>query len=342
MPYYSILYVLILGSLLYVNLATAQLYGKTLFYHPMEHVGLLVYCLVSFFATRIIIHLKRYQASTNLWKYIEVVLLAGILNTMLTTGVWMLLRFVFLTVVNDGNWQVNWASVLANMAFIFFNLHIVIAGGYLAYHYLNQASQAELNRVRAEQASSQARLKLLQQQLEPHFLFNNLNVLSSLISYAPESAEVYVSKLANLYRYMLKHKESLFVPLTEEMIFMTDYVDLMNIRFDGAYALNIKSDITPYENKLIASGGLQTLVENAIKHNSASSEEPMEIDLFIAQQHMTLINKKTLKPTQVKSTKTGLSNLQQRYRSLANKEITIEESEGFFSVSLPLLEQGTL
>ncbi|AZQ12582.1 sensor histidine kinase [Shewanella khirikhana] len=338
MPYYSIAYVLILGSLLYVNLATAQLYGETLFYHPLEHAGLLVYCLVSFFATRYIIRLKRYQDSTNIWQYVEVILLAGALNTLLTTGTWMLLRFL----LNDGNWQVNTTSLFANVAFIFFNVHLVIAGGYLAYYYLNQANQAELNRVRAEQASSQAQLKLLQQQLTPHFLFNNLNVLSSLISYSPDSAEVYVSKLANLYRYMLKHKESHFVSVAEEMGFMLDYIDLMNIRFDGAYSLQIKSDIAPHQHKLIAAGSLQTLVENAIKHNTATPELPLEIDLFIAQQHMTLINKKTLKPSKVESTRTGLSNLQQRYQSLTNKEVTVEESEGFFSVSLPLLEQGVI
>jgi LytS/YehU family sensor histidine kinase len=309
-----------------------------MFYHPLEHAGLLVYCFVSYFATHKIIRFKRYKNSTNLLRYIELILFAGALNTLLTASTWMLLRFF----LNDGQWQINLISLLANIGFIFFNVHLVISGGYLAYHYLKQANQAELNRVRAEQASSQAKLKLLQQQLTPHFLFNNLNILSSLISYSPECAELYVTKLANLYRYMLRYKESHFVSVAQEMAFMTDYVDLMNIRFDGAYSLQIKADIEPHQHKLIAAGSLQTLIENAIKHNIANSDCPLEINLFVTQEHMTLINKKTLKPAQVQSTRTGLSNLQQRYKSLTNKEVTIEESNGFFSVSLPLLEQGVL
>lgn len=342
MRYSSIIYVLILSSLLYVNLAIAQLYGETAFYNPVEHLGMLLFCITSFFSARATIRLKRYQHSTNFYQYLQALLLSGILGTLLNIGIWLLLRFIYLTVIKESHWQVSWIAVFAQMAFIFIYIHLVIASGYLAYYYLSQANQAKLNRALAEQASSQAQLKLLQQQLTPHFLFNNLNALSSLISFAPERAELYVTKLANLYRYMLKHKESHLVAVCEEMAFMHDYLDLMNIRFDDAYALNIKSDMEPHQHQLIVAGSLQTLIENAIKHNTASCDTPLQIELFIAQQQMTMINKKTLKPGKVPSTKTGLSNLQQRYQSLTNRNVSIEESDGFFSVSLPLLAQGTV
>ncbi|MCH1921155.1 histidine kinase [Shewanella sp. A3A] len=336
MSLYSCIYVCILGSLLYTITAIAQLYGETAFYSPVVHGISLLYCFISFIATRSITKLQRYQSSTQIIRYIEIIFISGMINALASTTVWLLIR----ALINE-HWQVPWQGLLANQAYFFVQIHLIVAGGYLAYYYLNQASQAEINRVRAEQASTTAQLKLLQQQLEPHFLFNNLNVLSSLISFNPQAAEHYVTKLASLYRYMLKHKESHFVPLNNEIAFMQDYIDLMNIRFDGAYVLNIKTDIAAHQHDLIAVGSLQTLMENAIKHNQASHDAPLQIDLFITQQQLTLINPKTPKP-KVNSTGTGLTNLIQRYQTLVNKPVSIEESQDYFSVSLPLIAPGSL
>ncbi|NPA36244.1 MAG: histidine kinase [Chlorobi bacterium] len=174
----------------------------------------------------------------------------------------------------------------------------------------------------------------LQNQLNPHFLFNNLSVLISEIRYAPERAEEFARKMADIYRYVLQSKDKTLVTVAEELKFIENYIFLHNIRLGDAVKLEIMlSD--DRQNKTLPPLTLQLLVENALKHNKASEKEPLNISIFMENDNLVVSNNLQLKKTTY-GTGTGLKNLNERYKLLYGKEIRIEKTEDEFRVVLPM------
>ena len=163
-----------------------------------------------------------------------------------------------------------------------------------------------------------------------------MNVLAGLIPLDAKLAEQYVTKFANLYRFILKHKDEELISLTDELDFVRQYCQVMNIRFDNAYPLVIEQSKT-IESALIAPGALQTCIENAIKHNIASTSSPLSITVNIDDKVVSIENSLRLKTNVKNSTKTGLANLSKRYQSLSDSPISIENTNDVFKVSIPLL-----
>lgn len=325
----------IASTILYITLAAAQKYGQTQFYDIYEHLLVLLYCLSSYASLRLF--LKR-RTSLVLRDYLLVMVQAGLVNSLFTSIVWISLRWLTATYLGQPAGLPGLKPLLMNVGYVFFSVYVVVAGAYLSYYYLRQASRAEVERSREEQAAADARMKLLMQQFTPHFLFNNLNVLSALIASDPDQAGQFVTRLARLYRFQTQHKDKANVSLTEELEFVRDYVDLMNVRFSGAYQL--KFHITEHgdEARRVLPGAVQTLVENAIKHNQASPETPLDIDIYLRGDSLTVHNPIRARRRPVPSTHTGLMNLRQRYRSHAGRDVVVEQSANYFSVTLPLLE----
>ncbi|MBI2380340.1 MAG: histidine kinase [Gammaproteobacteria bacterium] len=326
---------LFLSSLLYISLAAAQRYGQTNFYNPLEHLLVFLYCLSSYLC---LVACMRSRQMLSVRDYLAVTLWAGLLNSMLTTALWLGIRLVVVLESGKDEWLPSIASVLVNTGYTLCSVYLVVAGVYLSFHYLYQANQAELDRRLAERASADARLKLLVQQFTPHFLFNNLNVLAALISIDPARATDFVTKLARLYRFQIQHKDKASVPLSDELEFTQDYMDLMNMRFDDAYRLRITLDEMARSAWRILPGALQSLVENAVKHNVASHDEPLDIQIFCCPGSITVHNALRRRRQYLPSTRTGLDNIRQRYRSLGLGEIDVQLSEQFFSVTIPLME----
>lgn len=274
----------------------------------------------------------------TLFGSLKMVLTSGLANSIFSTLVWFSIRFINYYFFSGGDWTIGWNYALLNAVFVFFNVHLIISGSYLAFHYLTKANKFKLQKNEAEKASGKAKFRLLQQQVTPHFLFNNLNVLSWLITSDPNLAEKYVIKFSHLYRYMLKNRDEDLVSLKAEIEFVKDYIDLTNIRFEDAYVLDLQIQRSEDLASLVAPGALQTLVENAIKHNVASNNEPLKISMFVKSGLISVFNEKTGQPKNVLSTGVGLINLTQRYQSLTDDEVVIDESSNFFSVSIPLIE----
>ena len=332
--------IFVLSSLLYINLAVAQKYGESQFYSVIEHVAVLIYSCLSYYITNQFIKYFQKEPQTFSNKnYIKIIIYSGLTTTFISSAFWVLLRFLAFYFANKDGWFISWSYIVPNALFIFFYIHLVISGCYLAYHYLNRVKISEINRIEAEKATDKAKFKLLQKQITPHFLFNNLNVLSSLITIDPQLAEIYVTKFADLYRYMLRNKERDLVSLQGEILFITDYVDLVNVRFNDAYKLsfNITKDIN--DNHMVVPCALQTLVENAIKHNNASPENPLIIEVNIFDDFIQVKNQMRDKPSNIQSTGTGLENLQQRYKSLSFKKVSITNIKNLFCVEIPLIEE---
>lgn len=204
------------------------------------------------------------------------------------------------------------------------------------------ASYALRLQSRAKEASEQANLAQyryhkLKQQVNPHFLFNSLNVLDYLILEQPrEDASRYTHKLADVYRYMIKSEEETTVHLRDEMAFVEQYADLLKVRFPEG--LDVQTDIPPEAlSRSVVPCCVQLLVENAIKHNIVRADEPLQVRICVEDDCVVVSNNRIPKLTRPVSTGLGLKYIRQQYQDLAGKGIEVLEEEKRYTVKIPLL-----
>jgi LytS/YehU family sensor histidine kinase len=189
-----------------------------------------------------------------------------------------------------------------------------------------------------ERTKAEAELEALKNQIDPHFIFNSLNTLSHLIDSRPEKAKLFNDNMAEVYRYILQNKARDLVLLKEELLFLDHYFSLLKIRFENAVVLNIDLPAFTANQYLIPPISLQILVENAIKHNEFSEDQPLAVNLSLVNGELEITNpvrKKTLRRT---SSKIGLQNLQERYRLTTTKEMVVSDNGQQFIVRLPILK----
>lgn len=179
------------------------------------------------------------------------------------------------------------------------------------------------------------RYSLLKRQLNPHFLFNSLNVLDYLIYTDQDRASDYVKKLANVYRYQLNMESHSVVTLEEEIEFVELYCGLIKERFGDSVV--VKIDVEPsYFKKKIVPCGLQMLIENAVKHNIASLSTPLIINLFIEGDKIVATNHIRRKINPSSSNEVGLDNINKQYELLFNSSIEVDDDDETFTVKIPL------
>ncbi|PJJ61220.1 sensor histidine kinase [Hymenobacter chitinivorans] len=213
----------------------------------------------------------------------------------------------------------------------------------MLYESIHFFEQWEHNVRRAEQLSRagvQSQLEALQNQLDPHFLFNSLNTLAALIDEANEPAQQFVEQLADVYRYVLLSRDKATVPLSEELAFVETYVALQKTRFRAN--LRVTQHIPAHLLALqVAPLSVQLLVENALKHNVVSREHPLDIDISADEASGYIVVQNTFRPRAAglgPSTGLGLQNTKHRYELLqAPLPVRIEATDVAFTVSLPLL-----
>ncbi len=181
-----------------------------------------------------------------------------------------------------------------------------------------------------------AKYESLKSQIDPHFLFNSLNVLTALIGENPEQAEKFTTKLSKVYRYVLEQKNKDLVPLEEELDFARVYMDLLKMRFEDAVIYAVPEKVSNPALKILPLS-LQLLLENAVKHNSVSEHTPLSIEIVEHNGYLVVSNNYNPKASLEKGTKVGLKNIIDRYKLITQKKVTISKSNAQFIVSLPLL-----
>lgn len=214
----------------------------------------------------------------------------------------------------------------------------VITLGYEAFYFFDKwKEQFRLNELLKNQ-QIRTQYEVLQNQMSPHFLFNSLNTLTSIIPEDPEAAVTFTEKLSEVYRYILKNKERELVPLGEELMFVESYLYLLRMRFPDnlTFQFNLEER---YHSRTIPPLTLQMLVENAIKHNVVSKTKPLHIDIYV-ENGTSVVVKNNLQPKDAleKSTKTGLENIRRRYDILGGKKIAVITSANNFMVAVPLID----
>jgi len=176
----------------------------------------------------------------------------------------------------------------------------------------------------------------LKSQVNPHFLFNNLNSLTSLISSNPEKAIDFVKKLSEVYRYVLDQKDHELVDLKTELNFLESYVYLQKIRFESN--LNVQIDVNPKSFKVIPLS-VQMLVENAIKHNEISDLKPLKIRIFTDDEQYLTVENDLQKKSGSEGTGSGIQNIRDRYDFFSDRKVTISFNSERFRVCIPLLTE---
>ncbi|WP_420149216.1 sensor histidine kinase [Spirosoma sp.] len=195
---------------------------------------------------------------------------------------------------------------------------------------------------RLRQAAYQNQLDALKMQINPHFLFNSLTSLSSLISENKQKAGKFVDELSKVYRYLLQANDRELVSLRTEMNFIASYGNLLQTRYGPS--LFITHSIDPaYSERMLIPLSLQTLVDNAIKHNVMSPGKPLLISIKTTSQGAVLVqNNLQRKVVKVETLQASLSTLRAKYQLISNVDVLVEETDEYFTVLLPLLANQTV
>ena len=198
-------------------------------------------------------------------------------------------------------------------------------------------TEARTQLIFLQKENLQSQFDVLKQQVNPHFLFNSLNILTSLIKLEPNLAEKFSEQLSKVYRYVLENKDNELVDLNTELNFLNAYIFLLNIRFVDKLRVNINIPEAKRSNQIIPLA-MQLLIENAIKHNIMSKSEPLTIDVFIdSENFLNIINNLQERPSQLVSTGVGLKNIQNRYKLLNNTEPIFKKTNTHFIAKVPLV-----
>jgi sensor histidine kinase YesM len=201
-----------------------------------------------------------------------------------------------------------------------------------------ELTKANTQLLKLQKENLQSQFDVLKQQVNPHFLFNSLNVLTSLIKLEPDLAEKFSEQLSKVYRYVLENKDYELVDLSTELNFLEAYIFLLNIRFVGKLQINVNIPEENRNNKIIPLG-MQLLIENAIKHNVMSKISPLVIDIFIdCNNCLNIINNLQQRPSQMISTGVGLKNIMNRYQLLNLPLPTFRKTEKQFVAKVQLIK----
>lgn len=201
---------------------------------------------------------------------------------------------------------------------------------------LKKASKKEVVEQKLIAKSANAQFESLKNQLDPHFLFNSLNVLSSLIDENPSQAQKFTASMSKIYRYVLEQKDKELVTVEDEMEFAKTYCDLLKTRFEDSVDFIFEVKKEDYR-KYVVPLSLQLLLENCIKHNFATSSKPLIIRIFSENDILCIENNLQVREQIKESSGIGLANIVQRYSLLTKRNVFIEKSEDYFKVKLPML-----
>ena len=246
-----------------------------------------------------------------------------------------LLAIVVLGLIAGQNFTINYNAITFQMQFA-----VLLAAPISMILFIKQLIEIQNRLLTTEKEKKEAELKLLKQQIDPHFLFNNLNVLGALIQQNKDVAAEYLNRFASLYRYIIKHKDEDVVLLEDEWIFAKDYIFLIQQRFGQAYNFEAFKTTEPalLTSRFVPPGAIQTLIENVVKHNQGDQANPLVVEVNFENDACSIKNEIRTKLTPIESTQTGLKNLEARYRLLSDKKMVIVKLSDSFEVKIPLLK----
>jgi sensor histidine kinase YesM len=247
-----------------------------------------------------------------------------------------LLRFFITTILENHSFAFFTANesasdYIVSSVFTFIVLLIV--------HFVYLYKGYQENKVKEQKiiaGTANAKFESLKNQIDPHFLFNSLNVLSSLIEENPENAQRFTTSLSKIYRYVLEQKDKELVSVEEELAFAKTYMNLLKMRFENSLFYELPTTISNPEAKVVPLS-LQLLLENTVKHNVVSEQKPLHIRIFIEGDYLAIQNDYQKKEVLQDRKGVGLQNIINRYGIITKRKVFIEQNEQTFTVKIPIL-----
>jgi signal transduction histidine kinase len=299
-----------------------------------------IYSVILYMANAVFfIHLqkkygKRFLDKKNLFRGI----LGGIIITLI--ALWFI-RVITKVIIEGQNFgEFLGSETFLNYAPSLLVALVVITVFYLFYYYKHrQETRVKEQTFIAKTASAQ--FDALKNQLDPHFLFNSLNVLTSLIEENPGAATKFTTALSKVYRYVLEQKNKDLITVEEELKFAKLYMSLINMRFEDSIIFTVPERLSNPEAKVVPLS-LQLLLENAVKHNQVTPSKKLQITIYEEEGNLVIKNNVQPKSVVKKGSGVGLQNIRQRYFLLTDRPVKIEQSDREFKVAIPLLTQSTM
>lgn len=212
---------------------------------------------------------------------------------------------------------------------------------YFSLHFLKHWQESELETERFKKETLKSQFDNLKNHLDPHFLFNNLNILSALIDKDTAESKVFLDKFADVYRALLKTKDEDLITLQDELDFINAYIYLLKTRFEEnvIFNINIEKDVLM---KMIPPLTIQLLIENAIKHNIISEKKPLVVDVTSVEGGVQVCNSLYQRTDLEETSGSGLDNIRNRYAYFSDESVEVTKTENKFCVTIPLIEVETI
>lgn len=212
----------------------------------------------------------------------------------------------------------------------------IITLSFHAFHFYKAYNESKVKEQKIIAGTANAQFESLKNQIDPHFLFNSLNVLSSLIEENPENAQRFTTSLSKIYRYVLEQKDKELVTVEEELMFAKTYMNLLKMRFENSISYELPENFDHDDAKVVPLS-LQLLLENTIKHNVVSEQKPLHIRIYIDDHYLIVENNLQIKEVLQDRRGVGLQNIVNRYALISERKVLIEESRDFFKIKIPIL-----
>lgn len=314
-------------------------WGKDIPWNQRLEDAAIVFC-IALFLSMVNVFYGEYVSARFSWetqprKRLIIGSLGSIVITVLAYG---LSRMLLFTLYYDSSLE-QFFEREQREDYLFFALIAFIISLIIHSFYFYRSSQE--NKVKEQKiiaGTASAKFDALKNQLDPHFLFNSLNVLTSLIEEDPHQAQKFTTSLSKVYRYVLEQKNKDLVSVDEELQFARTYVKLLKMRFEDSILLDIPEKATNSEAKIVPLS-LQLLLENAVKHNIVTASKPLHIRIYEEEGLLKVSNNLQEKQVVKKSSGVGLQNIKQRYNLLSNRNMEIFNDGVNFTVQLPMLTQ---
>jgi hypothetical protein len=219
-------------------------------------------------------------------------------------------------------------------------IFLIVSLAIHAFYFYKALQETKVKEQKIIATTANAQFESLKNQIDPHFLFNSLNVLSSLIEENPENAQKFTTSLSKIYRYVLEQKDKELVAVKEELAFAKIYMQLLAMRFENSISYELPEN-TNVDAKVVPLS-LQLLLENCIKHNIVSSSKPLNIKISIEDNQLVIENNWQKKEVLSDGKGVGLQNIVNRYALLTERQVKIIQNEISFKVYLPILTKQIL
>ena len=205
-----------------------------------------------------------------------------------------------------------------------------------AFYFYKSYQDSQVNQQKIIAGTASAKFESLKNQIDPHFLFNSLNVLSSLIEENPDNAQKFTTSLSKVYRYVLEQKDKELISVAEELSFAETYMNLLKMRFENSLFYELPKNIPNPDAKVVPLS-LQLLLENTVKHNVVSEQRPLRIKIEIDGDYLSIQNVLQKKEVFQDRQGVGLQNIINRYAIITNRKVMVEETKNAYIVKIPIL-----